>query len=105
MKTSFIFNNNNMHHLSTSGEIRGKLLDSFDNFLIDCDGVLWNGKEVTPNAIEAVNLIRNLGKKIFFVTNNSTKSRRQYVEKLKSCGFQNFAKENVYCSSGLGSRF
>ncbi|KAK7072173.1 hypothetical protein SK128_001979, partial [Halocaridina rubra] len=62
-------------------------LNSFDNVLTDCDGVLWSGDIIIGKANEALNKLRSLGKKVFYVTNNSTKSRIEYVEKCKRLGF------------------
>ncbi|KAL7424120.1 hypothetical protein Q5752_001705 [Cryptotrichosporon argae] len=53
-----------------------ELLDSVDTFLLDCDGVLYHGPAVVPGVRETLQMLRRAGKKIIFVTNNATKSRR-----------------------------
>ncbi|KAJ1562332.1 hypothetical protein HK405_013404 [Cladochytrium tenue] len=63
-------------------------VDSFDTFLLDCDGVIWSGDHLTPMAAEALALLRSKGKQLVFVTNNSSKSRRAYLEKFNSLGLQ-----------------
>jgi len=63
-----------------------QFLDSFDTFLIDCDGVLWSGDDVFDGIVDTIKLLRTKGKRTVFVTNNSTKSRADYVEKLASKG-------------------
>lgn len=63
-----------------------QFLEAFDVFLFDCDGVLWLGDKLLPNVREAIDLLRKRGKKLIFVTNNSTKSRRTYKKKLDSMG-------------------
>ena len=56
-------------------------------FLLDCDGVLWKGTAPIPGAAESVAYLRAAGKRVLFVTNNSTKSRVDYVDKLSAmCG-------------------
>jgi len=62
-------------------------LDSFDTVLTDCDGVLWEGNEAIEGSPEAINLLRDAGKKIIYVTNNGTKSRKEYVKKCQNLGF------------------
>ncbi|KAL7643588.1 UNVERIFIED_CONTAM: hypothetical protein RMT77_005571 [Armadillidium vulgare] len=66
-------------------------IDSFlagiDNVMTDCDGVLWRLNELVEGADTVLNNLRKLGKKIFYVTNNSTKSRETLVQKLESLGF------------------
>ena len=64
-----------------------EFLASFDTVLIDCDGVLWNGPDVIPGSPETLAQLRELGKKIFYVTNNSTKTREVYVNKCRKLGY------------------
>ena len=61
--------------------------DSFDTVMTDCDGVLWVGAEPISGSPEMINRFRDLGKRVFFVTNNSTKHRREYKTKLDKLGF------------------
>jgi hypothetical protein len=58
------------------------LLSSVDTFLFDCDGVLWRGGVGVPGVGAVVASLRALGKRCYFVTNNSTKARASYVEVL-----------------------
>lgn len=62
-------------------------VDSFDTVMTDCDGVLWTGPTALPRSADVIQKFRQLGKRIFFVTNNSTKHRRDYVEKCENLGF------------------
>ena len=65
------FFKSNLHHLNIS-------------FV---SGVLWNGGDVIKDANAVVNKLQELGKKVFLVTNNSTKSRDEYVAKCAKLGF------------------
>ena len=40
-----------------SDEARAALLDRYDNFLFDCDGVLWSGNEALPGVAPFLSLI------------------------------------------------
>ncbi|XP_059835857.1 glycerol-3-phosphate phosphatase [Hypanus sabinus] len=71
-----------------SGDLCSQVLDSVDVLLFDCDGVLWKGDSMIPGAAALVNRLQERGKLVFFLTNNSTKSREMYVEKLRRLGFQ-----------------
>ncbi|XP_063931611.1 uncharacterized protein LOC135143645 [Zophobas morio] len=61
-------------------------INQFDYFLFDCDGVLWCGEKLIPGAFDAVLQLQNLGKKLYFLTNNSTRSRAEYISKFKNFG-------------------
>lgn len=63
--------------------IFAKILAENDTFLFDCDGVLWEHNEIFPGAKEALVKLKKLGKKVLYVTNNSTKTRAQYHEKIQ----------------------
>ncbi|WVN86671.1 uncharacterized protein L203_101843 [Cryptococcus depauperatus CBS 7841] len=54
-----------------------QLVDSADTFLFDCDGVLYLGQQIIENAKAVLDFLRQSGKRVVFVTNNSTRSRRQ----------------------------
>ncbi|KAK2636838.1 hypothetical protein Ddye_031630 [Dipteronia dyeriana] len=64
----------------------GPLFDSLEAFLFDCDGVIWKGDKLIHGVPQTLDLLRSKGKKLVFVTNNSTKSSRQYAIKFQSLG-------------------
>ncbi|KAM4698155.1 glycerol-3-phosphate phosphatase [Rhinophrynus dorsalis] len=70
-----------------SGELSRRFLASVDTVLFDCDGVLWRGDEAIPGAPELINGLKKLGKRVFYITNNSTKTRSMYAEKMGRLGF------------------
>ncbi|KAF8909755.1 p-nitrophenyl phosphatase [Gymnopilus junonius] len=63
-----------------------KLLDAYDTWLFDCDGVLWRGDHLIDGVTEVLDILRRLNKKIVFVTNNATKSRKTYKQKFDQLG-------------------
>jgi len=48
----------------------------------------WNGSMKIQNAIDSYQELIKAGKQCFFITNNSSKSRKTYVDKLKSLGVE-----------------
>ncbi|CAO3597788.1 unnamed protein product [Absidia cylindrospora] len=72
----------------TTAQEHDAFLDKFDNFLFDCDGVLWHGTVLIPGVLEAMQKLRQKGKKIYFVTNNSTTSRASFLKKFEKLGIQ-----------------
>ena len=63
-----------------------RLLSRVDGLVSDLDGVLYRGKRPIPEAINAVNVLRERGMRIVFCTNNSATTRADYVEKLARMG-------------------
>jgi HAD superfamily hydrolase (TIGR01450 family) len=62
------------------------LADSFDGFLVDLDGVVWEGRDFLPGAVEALQELAADGKEIVFVTNNSVRSPQAYAARLREAG-------------------
>jgi glycerol-1-phosphatase len=60
------------------------IIDDFDGFLIDLDGVVWVGRDPVPGSPEALAAMLAAGKEIVFVTNNPSKPPQAYAERLGS---------------------
>lgn len=61
-------------------------LNKCKGFVFDVDGVLVRGEEIIPRAPEAIERLRRGGKKVIFISNNSTKSREAYIAKFTRIG-------------------
>ena len=55
-------------------------------FVFDLDGVVYRGEQPLPGAADTIQSLRRLGHQVYFFTNNSSKSRPFYQEKLLSMG-------------------
>jgi len=55
-------------------------------FVFDVDGVLCRGEEIIPRAPETIERLRRGGKRVIFISNNSTKSREEYIAKFTRLG-------------------
>ncbi len=62
-----------------------QLLASKQLWVIDLDGVIYNGAELVPGSPEAVACLQRHSK-VVFLTNNSTRTRRVYVDMLEKFG-------------------
>ncbi len=58
----------------------------------DLDGVIWRGSEVIPGSVEAIAQLQNDGAIVVFITNNSSTTPSQYVEKLAGFGITTTAE-------------
>eukprot|EP00747_Dinoflagellata_sp_TGD_P191707 gnl/TRDRNA2_/TRDRNA2_55454_c0_seq1.p1 gnl/TRDRNA2_/TRDRNA2_55454_c0~~gnl/TRDRNA2_/TRDRNA2_55454_c0_seq1.p1 ORF type:complete len:332 (-),score=65.83 gnl/TRDRNA2_/TRDRNA2_55454_c0_seq1:30-1025(-) len=90
------------HSFLTSGQVAAqapetveRLLAECDAFLFDCDGTLYHAGSALPHVAEAIQHLRSLGKKLFFVTNTSSRSREQLQAKLQGLGVRCEAAECV----------
>lgn len=55
-------------------------------FLLDMDGTFYLGEELLPGALEFLALCRAHGRRFAFLTNNSSRSRADYVARLGGFG-------------------
>jgi HAD superfamily hydrolase (TIGR01450 family) len=66
------------------------------------DGVLFRGEKVIPGGPETVNDILKTGASIRYLTNNSTKTRRDFAEKLYGMGYPAEPAQIYTSASGTG---
>lgn len=64
------------------------IIDDYDGFLVDLDGVVWTGREPIPGSPEALATMIAAGKEVVFVTNNPSKPPRAYAERLQGYGVE-----------------
>lgn len=68
-------------------------------FLFDIDGTIAVGNDLLDGATELLKYIDSIGGKAYYITNNSTKSNSDYVEKFRhSFGLK--TTEDVFITSG-----
>lgn len=65
---------------------------------MDMDGTVYLGKQAIPGAFEALEAIRRSGRRISFLTNNSSRTKDQYIDRLKGFNFQVNERE-IYTST------
>ena len=66
-------------------------------FLLDMDGTFYLGDRLLPGASEFIALLRQRGTRFLFLTNNSSKHRRQYAEKMGRLGID-LPEEAIFTS-------
>ena len=71
------------------------LAQAFQRFVLDLDGVVWKGDEPLAGAPETIRTLRDAGKRLAFVTNNSSETPESYAKKLADIGAQGDANEVV----------
>lgn len=98
LTSSFSTSSLKMANVPRLTEPASQLLDNVDVFIFDCDGVIWRGDSVIDGIPATLEKLRALGKKVFFVTNNSTKSRKGYKKKFESLKLD-VEPEEIFSSS------
>ena len=95
-----------------------EIVHKYEYFLFDCDGVLWTGDKVFDGARELIKLLIQKGKQVYFVTNNSSRSRKVVLEHATNLGFdgdnegilkiEQFYPSSyataLYCKTHIGSK-
>lgn len=72
-------------------------------YLFDMDGTLNMGDSPIDGAMDTLRYLESHGKKVYFATNNSSKSQTAYVDKLRRMGYE--AKKEQIITSGMATMF
>lgn len=73
-------------------------LSKVRGFLLDMDGTFYLSDRLLEGALRFIDLLREQGKEFLFLTNNSSKHRRQYAEKITRLGLP--LPEDMVLTSG-----
>jgi HAD superfamily hydrolase (TIGR01450 family) len=67
----------------------------YDGYIFDLDGTIYLGTELLPGAYRLIIKLRELGKRVVFLSNNPTRDVQMYVDKLTKLGLPTPAEEIV----------
>lgn len=68
-------------------------------YVFDLDGVLYLGDTAIPHAAEAVTRLQSQGRQVFFLTNNSGRTRADYHEKLSHVNGLDIPESQIFTSA------
>ncbi len=74
-----------------------KILSEKKLFLLDMDGTIYLDNDLFDGTLDFLNKVNEKGGKYLFLTNNSSKSKNAYVNKLRSIGIK--AEEDDFLTS------
>lgn len=77
-----------MRSLPTVGEDSENRIKDIRVFALDMDGTIYLGEKWIDGAKDFLRAIEESGREYFFLTNNSSKSPKAYVDKLRRMGFE-----------------
>lgn len=86
-----------------NAELKEKI-NNIKLFLMDMDGTVYVGGDKIEGAFEALDALREKGKTVCFVTNNSSRSNQTYVENLAKMDV-NITPDEIYTSGEATCEF
>lgn len=75
-----------------------KTINEINAFLLDMDGTFYLGDHLLPGALVFLHTLKEKGRKFSFLTNNSSKNRLEYQQKLIRLGLK--AEDAIVLTSG-----
>jgi HAD superfamily hydrolase (TIGR01450 family) len=93
----------NMQDLLNADKVFSSLssLNNKKLFFIDLDGTIFLGDQVIPGASNFISALRQYNKHFYFLSNNSSKSKMDYVKKLRSMDIEVSEKEIILSTDGV----
>ncbi len=73
-------------------------LKDVKHFIFDLDGTVWHWNRLIPGVKQTIRRLEAKGKNIYFLTNNSILTRKEFAEKLSDLGLKTEV-DNVLCTS------
>ena len=92
---------NIVNYLSEKRIAKIQSLKDKEVFFIDLDGTIYIGNKIIDGALNFINQLYKKGKLHFFISNNSSKSKEDYMKKLKNYGINITKKEIILSNDGL----
>jgi NagD protein len=62
------------------------MIEKYNSFIFDLDGTIYRGNDIIPGADKTINKLKELGKKILFISNKTTGTIEEYFNFLKGFG-------------------
>ena len=78
-----------------------RISNLYDVYLLDLDGTVLLGNELIPDAKEVIKTLRNLNRRVIFISNNSTSSPESYAKQLTLLGIPTINKDVINSSMVL----
>ena len=67
----------------------------YEGAVLDLDGTVYRGDEALPGAVDAIERFRGAGIRTLFFSNNPTKSRAAYADRLSGLGIETTPEETL----------
>lgn len=77
-------------------------LDTFDGVIFDLDGTVYLGDRAIPGAVDCIQRLRQMGKKVLFISNKPIEPRARYAAKLTRLGIPTPEEDVINSAFVLG---
>ncbi|MBO4414495.1 MAG: HAD-IIA family hydrolase [Lachnospiraceae bacterium] len=77
-----------------------KLLNEIELFILDMDGTFYLSEDIIPGSNEFLEKVAETGRRFLFFTNNSSKDKTLYIDKLARMNC-NIGPEDIYTSGDI----
>ncbi len=81
-----------------------KLLDNIDLYVLDMDGTFYLSEDIIPGSLEFLRAVEDCGKRWMFFTNNSSKDKSLYIQKLAKMNC-NVTEDMIFTSGDIMIEF
>ncbi len=78
-----------------------KDLENIRSVFLDLDGTVYVGSSVLQGVPEAIAALRSMNKKVYFLSNNSSKNKTDYVAKLELMGIPSSSDDIILSSDAV----
>ena len=78
-----------------------KELSKIEAVFLDLDGTIYVGSQVIVGVAQAIDKLRQSGKKIYFLSNNSSKSKNDYIKRLALYGISAALEDIILSTDGV----
>ena len=79
-------------------------VDKYDYFIFDLDGTIYRGEHLIPDSDKVINHLKEMNKKVVFVSNKTTGTAKDYYYLLKNWGL-NVEKSEIINSTIVASNY
>lgn len=83
---------------------KDKAISDYKHYCFDLDGTIYVGSNIIPNAADKILELQELGKYVSFLSNNSSKNKIDYVNRLKKNGISS-TEEQIALSTDSVVKF
>lgn len=67
-------------------------------FLLDMDGTFFLGDHLLPGALAFIDLLNQRNIQFFFLTNNSSRTKKEYADKIRRLGLVDLTESKIFTS-------